>query len=414
MAMEMELTQVSQLLAWLESERKKDKALLATLEERIQGLAVEMQQQARRMQELDASLAAAKALLSKVNQIDRILDEYKVETRALLERRDEERKKGEREAVRLRAVEIEELHRAIGEIKKELPRIGRLEEEMPTRRAEEKRLGDQVKQVILQAELALKQLEEHTRGIPYLEEGRRQDNKRIGQLEGETVEHSKRLETLAGKLQLLEDALSKIPPKFDPLYELLNARDKTIEEIRVMEFRRQQQMSAWEEELARFRAQMTDYGDVVAHLREQSQVNLKAASDLAAFQERLRQRTAEIAEIERIFENRIKRMLEETQVGDEKRWQKYTTRVDERWHDHDRLHAEQVSRVDRLEAALDPIMDAIGEMRRKNEELVHHLIDFGTSLAETRKSTLPNVSVPPATSPEDGLGIPDPRGRKRS
>ena len=414
MAMEMELTQVSQLLAWLESERKKDKALLATLEERIQGLAVEMQQQARRMQELDTSLAAAKALLSKVNQIDRILDEYKVETRALLERRDEERKKGEREAVRLRAVEIEELHRAIGEIKKELPRIGRLEEEMPTRRAEEKRLGDQVKQVILQAELALKQLEEHTRGIPYLEEGRRQDNRRIGQLEGETIEHSKRLETLAGKLQLLEDALGKIPPKFDPLYELINARDKTIEEIRVMEFRRQQQMSAWEEELTRFRAQMTDYGDVVAHLREQSQVNLKAASDLAAFQERLRQRAAEIAEVERIFENRIKRVLEEAQVGDEKRWQKYTTRVDERWHDHDRLNAEQVSRVDHLEAALDPIKDAIGEIRRKHEELVHYLVDFGTSLAETRKSTLPNVSVPPATSPEDGLGIPDPRGRKRS
>jgi chromosome segregation ATPase len=414
MAMEMELTQVSQLLAWLESERKKDKALIATLEERMQGLAVELQQQARRVQEVDTSLTATKTILSKVNQIDRILDEYKVETRALLERRDEERKKGEREAARLRAVEIEELHRAIGEIKKELPRIGRLEEEMPARRAEEKRLGDQVKQVILQAELALKQLEEHTRGIPYLEEGRRQDNRRIAQLEGETVEHSKRLETLAGKLQLLEDALGKIPPKFDPLYDLINARDKTIEEIRVMEFRRQQQMSAWEEELAKFRAQMTDYGDIVAHLREQSQVNLKAASDLAAFQERLRQRAAEIAEVERIFENRIKRVIEEAQVGDDKRWQKYTTRIDERWHDHDRLHAEQASRLDRLEAAPGPIMDAIDEMRRKNEELVHHLIDFGTSLAETRKSTLPSVSVPPATSPEDGLGIPDPRGRKRS
>jgi len=413
MAMEMELTQVSQLLAWLESERKKDKALLATLEERIQGLAGEAQQQARRIQELDASLAAARTVLSKVNQIDRILDEYKAETKALLERRDEERKKGEREAARLRAVEVEELHRAIGEIKKELPRIGRLEEEMPTRRAEEKRLGDQVKQVTLQAELAMKQLEEHTRGIPYLEEGRRQDNRRIGHLEGEAVEHSKRLETLAGKLQLLEDALGKILPRFDPLNERLNAQDKTIEEIRVMEFRRQQQMSAWEEELVKFRAQMTDYGDVLARLREQAQVNQKAASDLAAFQETLRQRAAEIAEVERIFEGRIKRMLEEAQVGDEKRWQKYTTRVDERWHDHDRANAEQIGRVERLEAARDSIMDAIDEMRRSHEELVHHLIDFGTSLAETRKSTLPSVSVPPASSPEDGLGIPGYKPRKR-
>jgi hypothetical protein len=34
-------------------------------------------------------------------------------------------------------------------------------------------------------------------------------------------------------------------------------------------------------------------------------------------------------------------------------------------------------------------------------------------LAETRRSTLPNVSVPPATSPEDGRGIPDYKPLKR-
>lgn len=414
MAMEMELTQVSQLLTWLEAERKKDKAMLATLEERVQGLLGEVEQQTRRIQELDTTLAATKATLARLNQIDRILDEYKAETRALLDRRDEDRRKGEREATRLRAVEVEELNRAIAEVKKELPRIGRVEEEMGTRRAEEKRLGDQAKQTMLQVETAMKQLEERTRGIPYLEEGRRQDNKRIGQLEGETVEHSKRIEGNAAKLHFLEDALGKIPPKFDPLQQRLDAQDKTIEEVRVMEFRRQQQMKTWEEEVAKFRAQMTEYGDIVARLREQSQVNQKASAELAAFQETLRQRAAEIAEVERLFESRIKRTLEEAQAEDEKRWQKYVTRIDERWHDHDRLNAEQVGRVDKLETARDSIMVAVDELRKQHNELVHHLVEFGTSLAETRKSTLPNVSVPPATSPEDGRGIPETKPRKRN
>jgi chromosome segregation ATPase len=413
MATEMELTQVSQVLAWLDEERKKDKAMLATLDERIRGLAGESQQQVRRIQELDKALAAVNAKLSRLVQIDRILDEYKAQTKAMLERREDDRRKSDRETARLRAIEIEEINRSIAEIKKELPRIGKVEDEMGTRRAEEKRLGDAAKHTSLQVETATKQLEERTRGIPYLEEGRRQDNKRISQLEGDGVERSKRIEGLAAKLGLLEDALSKFPAKIDPLNERITAQGATIEEIRVLEFRRQQQMKAWEEELARFRAQMTDYGDVMSRLREQSQVNQKAAADLAAFQETLRQRAAEIAEVERLFEDRVKRVIEQGQTENEKRWQRYLTHIDERWHDHDRQNTDQVNRLDRLEAARDSITDAIDDLRKTHKDLVHSLIDFGTGLAETRKSTLPNVSVPPATSPEDGQGIPEHKPRKR-
>ncbi len=414
MATEMELTQVSQVLAWLEEERKKDKAMLATLDERIQGLAGESQQQARRIQEIDTALAAARATLSRLAQIDRILDEYKAETKALLERREDDRKKSEREAARLRAIEIEEIQRAIAEIKKELPRIGKVEDEMGTRRAEEKRLGDVAKTTSLQVETAMRQLEERTRGIPYLEEGRRQDNKRISQLEGDGVDRSKRIEGLAAKLDLLEDGLGKLPAKIEAANERITAQDATTEEIRVLEFRRQQQMKAWEEELTKFRAQMTDYGDVLSRLREQSQVNQKAAADLAAFQETLRQRAAEIGEVERLFEGRVKRVIEQGQTEDEKRWQRYQTHIDERWHHHDRENAEQVNRVDRLEVARDSLMGAIDDLRRKQDDLVHRLLEFATGVAEVRKSTLPHVSVPPATSPEDGRGIPEPKPRKRN
>lgn len=413
MATEMELTQVSQMLAWLEVERKKDKAALATLEERLQGLLNESQQQARRIQELDATLASTKTLLARFTQVDRVLDEYKAEAKAVLDRRDEERKKAEREAARLRAVEIEEMNRAIAEIKKELPRLNRLDEEMSARRAEEKRLGDMARQVTLQVDSAMKQVEERTRGIPYLEEGRRQDTKRIAQLEADSLEHGKRLESLTARLQLLEEALGKTALKFDPVYERLGTQDKTIEEIRVLEFRRQQQMKAWEEELVKFRAQMTDYGDTMNRLREQAQTNQKAAADLAAFQETLRQRAAEIAEVERLFEERIKRLLEQSQAEDEKRWQRFTLRSDERWQDHDRQNDQHLRRTEALEAHNNPMQAAIDDLRRKHEELIHHLVEFGTSLAESRKSTLPNVSVPPASSPEDGRGIPDSNRRKR-
>jgi len=413
MATELESTQASQLLAWLEEERKKDKAMLAKLDEQVKSLAAESQQQARHVRELDATLAAAKTTLSRLVQIDRILDEYKAETKALLERREDERKKSDREATRLRALEIEEINRAIAEIKKDLLRLPKMEDEMSARRAEEKRLGDVANQTVLRVETAIKQMDERTRGIPYLEEGRRQDNKRISTLEGDSVEHSKRIESLSAKLDLLEDSLGKFPAKIDAVNERVTTQDAVIEEMRVLDFRRQQQTKAWDEELAKFRAQMTDYGDVMSRLREQAQINQKAAAELATFQETLRQRAAEIAEVERLFEERTKRTLEQAQGENEKRWQRYATHIDERWHHHDRQNAEQVNRLDHLETARDSLMGAIDDLRAKHDDIVHGLLDMSTSLAEVGKSTLPKVSVPPATSPEDGRGIPEAKPRKR-
>jgi hypothetical protein len=102
------------------------------------------------------------------------------------------------------------------------------------------------------------------------------------------------------------------------------------------------------------------------------------------------------------------------QAEHEKRWLKHTTRNEERWHEHERPHAELRNRLERLEDRHPEILLAIEQLRETHETLVKHLVEFGTSLAESRKSTLPNVSVPPATSPEDGRGIPEPRPRKRN
>ena len=414
MATELELTQMTQMVTWLDAERKKDRAMLGTLDERIRGLAELVEQQTRRTQDLESTLNAMRTTLARSTQVDRVLEEFKLDVQALLDRRDDERRKSEREAARLRALEIEDLNRSIAEIKKEMPRVGKVEEEMAARRAEEKRLGDAFKQATLQIELATKQTEERTRGIPYLEEGRKQDNKRIVQLEGDSADLRKRIEFPISKLAVLEDALGKLPARFDPVNERLGAQDKAVEEIRVGQFRQQQQMKAWQEELVKFRAQMSDYADIVARLREQAQINQKALAELTAFQDSLRQRTAEIGEVERLFEERVKRTLEQDQAGAEKRWQKYTTQIDERWQDHQRPHVELGNRVERLEQKLPALAAGQDDLREKHEELVHHLVDFGTSLAESRRSTLPNVSVPPATSPEDGRGIPaPPRGKRR-
>ena len=130
MATELELTQMTQMVTWLDAERKKDRAMLATLDERIRGLAELVEQQTRRAQDLERTLNATRTTLARLTPVDRVLEEFKLDLQALLDRREDERRKSEREATRLRALEIEDLNRGIAEIKKgeELQEIDRSQE----------------------------------------------------------------------------------------------------------------------------------------------------------------------------------------------------------------------------------------------------------------------------------------------
>jgi chromosome segregation ATPase len=400
------LGQLAQQIKWMEDERRKDKAQIATLQERIAGQAHEIGDMGRRLQETDLTLKAAQATVARLMNTDRVLEEFKADIVAMINRLDDERKKYEREAERIRNLSAETLQRQINEIKIEVPRIGKIEEELPNRRAEEKRLAELVQRLQPQIDATVQLTEERTRGVPYLEEGRRQDVKRLLVVEQESVNHLKKLDLLAGKLQVLEDMLGKIPPRFEPLASRLSEHDKQLDDLRASDFRAQQQVKSFEGLVNQLRDQVTDYTTVLNKLREQALINQRAEAELNSFQETLRMRVAELSEVERLFEERVKKQFDDFLGEFEKRWSKVDPKIEERWHEHDRLHHAEDERLDRIEAVPGPIQEQVMILRGEHEKFLHAFVDAVTGLVGANKSSLPTYPVPPAQSPEDGMGLP--------
>ena len=152
--MELDINQISQMLKFMEDERRKDRAQIAVLQEKLVGQSNEIADLTRRIQDLDASLKTTQTALAKTQKYDSILEEYKTELFSEMNRNDDDIKKATREAERVRILEVETLQRQISEVRKELPRIGKVEDEFPTRRAEEKRLGDMIQRLQPQIEIA--------------------------------------------------------------------------------------------------------------------------------------------------------------------------------------------------------------------------------------------------------------------
>lgn len=348
----MDLNQATQMINWLEEERRKDKMALTTLQERIQGLANEVAEQSRRFQDLQAALATAQAALARVTQFDRLFEQYKADLVAEMDRREAVQQKAMREADRLRKVETDATNRSIAEIRKELPRFKPLEDEVSMRRAEERRLADLLARVSQRLEELTARVDERTQPVAYLEEGRRQDNKRIAQLEESVPNVSRRLDASISKVSLLEESLQRMPPRIEEVIRRVQEQDKVFEELRINDFRRAQEMKAFTEDVNKALAPMPDHIAGYQRMQEMAMANQRALEEIKSFQPRIEGRQAEMAEMQRVAEERLKKQVEEWQAEQEKRWKRQTLSWFEQWQEHDRLHEPWEARLEKVELVL--------------------------------------------------------------
>ncbi len=333
--MSLDTSQLTQLVTWLDEEHRRDKAELTRLQQQIQNQEAELLDQARVIQDLEGRMAGLQAQLLKFAQLETALQQLKSEVVQMLAQADERRQQEARELERVRAIERDNLGRALNEIRRELQRLPRLDEEMGLRKAEQGRVSESL--LNMQQELAAlsKEIENKLRTVSFLEDGRQQDGKRIARLQQESLEAMKRLEQHGSRLQMIEDVLQRQERDTGELKELVaqlrTGQREFIEKQLLEADHLRRQMAEWTETLEaqvkkmdQFSVRMQEFGEA---FREDRQV----VSNIERFQEQMRRDQAQVAELQRLAEERQKRQLEQWQEENEKRWRKELLRWDHQW-----------------------------------------------------------------------------------
>jgi hypothetical protein len=295
-------------------------------------MALENQQQARRIQELEGRLASTSAQLTRFTQLEQALQQLKNEVTVMLDKQTESRLATERESERVRSSDREAFSRSLAEIRKELPRLPRIEEELVTRQAEDQRLGDMLLALRQAVNNLSKDFDERTRTLPYMAEQRAQDNKRIAQIQAENVELLKRSDALASKAAMVEERIQRLEmelQRIQPIPDQMRQEQQTfIEAQKLADTERARQMAAWAEEFAR-------QGDLiekqVARQREfetRYEAAGRALKGLEEFQGQLTRDQKQVAELQRLAEERQRKELAEWQTENEQRWKKESLRWD--------------------------------------------------------------------------------------
>ena len=331
----MDLGQLTQLTTWLDEEHRRSKAELVQIKQMLANEEAELQDQSRTLKELEGRVAGMQTHLIKASQLKAAMEQLREEVVHLLAQADERRQQEERELERLRAVERDNTSRAVNEIRRELQRIPRVEEESKLRKAEQQRMSDSLLAMQQTLNTLTKEVENKLRGITFLEDGRQQDAKRIAQLQQESLEALKRLEQQGARLQMLEDAVQRHERDTTEVKELvvqLRTAQRDFVEKQLLEtesFKRE--ISDWAERMAFFEKKFSDFAARMETFATQFRDDRQVVENIERFQETIRRESAQLTELQRLAEERQRRQLDEWQEENEKRWRKELLRWEHQW-----------------------------------------------------------------------------------
>jgi chromosome segregation ATPase len=381
----MDLAQLEKQVEWLDGERRKDRQELTALQERLSAVTQENAGLVRRLQQLESGLSAANAQLQRLNKIDEILDQYRKEMTRQVEELEKRRLEAAREDERLRKLDREGLNKSLGDVRKSMENIGRLEREIELRKEEEGRVAR------LTAELQKKVLDfnkivdERQRAITLVEEGRRQDAKRLVEVVGEISEVRRRIDETRAKVEVVEDIARRGEAR---IAEVVNAeserRSVQTQWMEAQSIRYNEQERAWVELKAKVESSLEGLGDYARRVNQYAEANrelMRASQDLRQASELLERRMGEINEMQRLSEDRMRQDWNAFLADDQKRWTTHMLLRDEQWREHDRGNEKYLERMEALEEQAAEMLDSLAHMKEMDANRMQALLNVVRDLA---------------------------------
>ncbi len=388
----MEMDQILKRVQWMDDERRKDKDTIAMLENRILALEGSLSAANLQVKELGGEITRLATVVSRMDKYDESLLQLRLENKKQIEELDKDVKKREEEAEKVRRVEIKALDTNITDLRKELEPLPKFEKGIQARVEEETRLGRMIDEVRAKIEAVRRSEEDYTRTYRLLEEGRRQDNKKLTDLQGEVAAIRKRVDDQRGQSEIMNSSLRKLETRLAELLAVETERRDSmtsfLDRQNLVQVERDRTWKEWE---ARFQTVEKQAGDVEGQLQKldttyrQAKQSQQALEDLT---QKVDRRISEITEIQRLAEDRFRQEWVTFKADDQKRWTNYTLTQEEHRNELGRQSEKLSDRLTRIEDSMQEQQDLLAQANEQSEKRLQGMLALVHEWVSTYERTL--------------------------
>lgn len=391
----MELDQLAKQVEWLDEERRKDKQKIATYEEKLTALEQKVAPYEFQMKELGSEITRLAAMLGRMDTFDEGILQVRVEVKQQFEERERQIKKRDEEAEKVRRTELRALESSLAELRKELEQLPEIKRSLKTRMDEEGRLARLIDEVRNRIDVMRRSEEEYTRTIRLLDDGRRQDAKRLTDVTGEVAAIRKRVDEQSGKIELSAASLKKQETRLNELASVEAERREAVANFldnqNLREVERERVWKEWQTRFQVIESQTNDIENTLQSLDATNRAIKRSQQTVDELTQKVERRITEITEIQRLAEERWRQDWVTFKADDQKRWTNYTLTMEEQRNDAARQNEKLNDKVVILEDTLQEIQDLIQQMNEQAEKQLQSLLSLAHEWVTTYERSVGRV-----------------------
>lgn len=382
----MEPEEMEKRLDWLDSERQKDRALIAELRSMIDDLGAQNRQLSIQVQNYEATTKQAVTTAARVEKYDSIIAQNKIDLLKQIADVAAKIPPIESRIEKQRKEDFDALNQLIAETRAAIPNITDIRKSLQARIEEEYRLGRLHEELQKKISDLSSTDEDLLRAQKMLTDEFHMDSKRLADLSLEVTSLRKRFEEERNRHESLAEAVRKSELRMNEILEKEAERQKAqtafIDRQAIVQLDHEKKWESWGKQIADVLKVGTE---VEAQLQSLEAIKREVQKSQQEFEDvnmRLDRRINEITEIQRLFEERSHQDWVSFKADDQKRWTNYMMSQEEQLRDEVRQITKLQERVVALEDASLETKDQLHAILEETENRVKSLVLFTNELME--------------------------------
>ena len=317
----MEFEEIIKRVEWLDEQQRKSKTEFNEFGIRLTSLAASIDSVMPQLKTLNQQVKELSLAPARIDQFEQIIAKQRIDLAKMIEPIEPNALHREQEASKFRQAELEEIRKSVFRLQNA---VAAEEASRKDREHEDKRRLLALQDVRTTMEAAIRQNTEIAEAHKSLDEKHRHEAKRLADLEVELVSVRKRADDAREKATLHTDSIRNMENRVSELVQTEPVRQEQfaaiIEKQALTQVEQERVWKEWQEKYKVFQQQVASAEIQIAAFDDSVRAAQRAQEAYDGLNQRLERRIAEVGEIQRLAEERLRQEWVAFKADEQKRW----------------------------------------------------------------------------------------------
>jgi chromosome segregation ATPase len=380
MEINMEFEQIVKRLEWLDKQQRETKDSIASLNERLSSFEANVNVLSKQLKTFSKQMTDVVPAAKRIDQFETMVTKQRTDIMKVIDENEKNRTKNEKDSAKRTQSEISELNKVLTSLKSSMD-VPEIKKQLKLRGDEIQRILNNIADLKSAVEDGKRSNEDVQRTMRAVDETRKNDLKRITDIQGELTALRKRIDESREKSAVNADNIRNIENRFTELIaseqERKQAQNIFLEQQSLAQVERDRAWKDWQEKFNAFTKEAEGMESQLQKLDEAVRSAKKAQETYVDLNTKLERRINEVTEMQRLAEDRLRQEWITFKADDQKRWTGHSLSSEESFRDMRKelqKNQEQVSALNDISQTLQDQMHQTTDTAEKQLQEMMNVI----------------------------------------